>query len=93
MNDAMCSACLLVIAFAVSLVYAVLGNGLVYVLLARRGVAMRSMWVGTPGYLYRLCVGAEPPVRAWLKWFALSTNIVFVVAMVLGIGLAGFHRE
>ena len=94
MNDAMGSAPLFVIAaFAISVVYAVFGNVLVYVLLARRGIAMRFMWVGTPGYLYRLCMGAEPPVSAWLKRFALSTNIAFVVAMVLGIGLATIHRE
>ena len=82
-----------IIVFAVSSLYAVFGNVAVYLILSRRRVPMRSLWAGTPGYLYRVCKEATPVVGTSLQRFAFSTNIAFLVAMILGVGLAGFQRQ
>lgn len=81
------------IIFAVSVAYAVIGNAVVYICLSRRKIHFRSIWAGTPGYLYRRCV-ASPAVGAGLCRFALSTNVSFVVACFASIpliGLANVH--
>jgi hypothetical protein len=74
----------LVAALVAAVVTAVFGNALVYVLLSRRGVPIRFMWAGTPFYLYKLCVRAQPPVRRSLCRLALVTNVAFIAAFVLG---------
>ena len=65
-----------------SVVYAVLGNLAVYVILSRRRVPMRMMWVGTPMYLYSVCRNS-PYAGASLRRFAASTNVAFVLALLL----------
>jgi hypothetical protein len=77
------------IAFAVAVLYAVLGNVAVYIVLMRRGVPVRSMWAGTPGYLYRVCARADGIVGAALRRFALSTNIAFLLAFLFALGMMG----
>jgi hypothetical protein len=77
----------LVAAFAAAVITAVFGNLLVYVLLTRRGVPVRFLWSGTPFYLYKLCVRAQPPVRPSVCRLALATNVAFIAAFVLGIVL------
>jgi hypothetical protein len=79
----------IVIIFTFSVLYAVLGNVIVYLILIRRRVPVRSIWAGTPGYLYRICVKERTIVGNRLRRFALSTNIAFIVALVFGVGLAG----
>jgi len=83
---------LVIVVFLLSVLYAVLGNTVVYVILIRRKVPLRSLWAGTPGYLYRVCKEATPIVSTGLQRFAFSTNIAFLVAMVLGVSLAGFQH-
>lgn len=81
------------IIFTVSVAYAVLGNVAVYLALTRRKVPLHFIWVGTPGYLYRICV-ASPAVGPGLCRFAFSTNVAFLVACVASIlvtGLAHAH--
>ena len=75
--------------FAVAVVYTVFGNLVVLVLLLRRGVAIRMVWAGVPGYLYQRCLSAEPPVNAGLRRFALSTGIAYLIAFVTVIPLVG----
>ena len=74
--------------FALCVLYAVLGNALVYAILLRRGVPVRSLWAGTPVYLYRVCLEATPPVSKHLQRLAFSTNIAFLAAAILGVCLA-----
>jgi hypothetical protein len=81
---------LLIIIFALSIAYAVIGNVVVYVILIRRKVPVRFLWAGTPGYLYRICANQSGLVSSGLRKFALSTNILFLVGIVLGVGLGGF---
>lgn len=76
--------------FSLAGVYAVLGNLAVYVMLSSRGVAVRGFLAGVPGYLYRVSVAAGPTVSNKLRYFSLSTNIAFLVFVLLGFGLAGF---
>jgi hypothetical protein len=78
--------------FALSVLYAVLGNAVVYFILLRRGVPTRSLWAGTPFYLYRVCLGAGPTVGVRLRRFAYSTDIAFLAAMLLGLCLAALSR-
>ncbi len=84
---------ILIIIFVASVLYAVLGNAIIYIILIRRKVSPRFFWAGTPGYLYRVCVNATPTVGTRLRHFAFITNIAFFVAIMLGIGLAGFHQQ
>jgi hypothetical protein len=83
---------LLVLLLAVCIVYAVIGNAVVFVLLTRRKVPLRFMWAGTPTYLYRACVDAGSNVGAGLRRFAFSTNVAFVIAMLLALELTGTSR-
>ena len=82
----------LIVAFGLSVLYAVLGNVVVYWLLVRRRVAVRFFWSGTPGYLYRVCAQATPSVGIHLRRFAYSTNVAFLAAVLLGIFLAGLKH-
>jgi hypothetical protein len=82
---------LFVVSFVFSGLYAVLGNIIVYFILIRRKVTLRSIWAGTPGYLYRICVKERAIVGSRLRRFAFSTNIAFLVAMILGLVLGGFQ--
>jgi hypothetical protein len=74
-------------AFAVTVLYAVVGNLVVYVILVRRRAAVRHLWVGVPGYLYRVCVTSNGLVGARLTKFALSTDIAAFLTVPLVIGL------
>ena len=80
-------------AFVVCGVYAVFGNVVVYITLVRHGIPVRFMWAGTPGYLYRICATPNPALGPGLRRFALSTNIAFVVAMILGVSIGGFQHQ
>jgi histidine triad (HIT) family protein len=91
--DMSCQVRLLTIAFLLSAAYALLANLAVYFALAGRGVSMRAFWVGTPGYLYRVCVRAQPPVGASLRRIAFSSTIAFVLALALGIILFGVEHS
>jgi hypothetical protein len=75
---------LVTILFTLSVLYAVLGNAIVYLILIRRKARMSTMWAGTPGYLYRVCVNEPTIVGPRLRRFAFSTNIAFFVAMIVG---------
>ena len=79
----------IVYGFAISVVYAVLGHVIVYVVLLRRHAPMRFMWAGTPGYLTRVC--HENPALAGpaLRWFSISTVLAFFLAFLFAIGLSG----
>jgi hypothetical protein len=72
--------------FGFSVLYAVLGNAAVYFILRHREVPMRSIWAGTPGYLYRVCCGTSV-AGLGLRRFALSTNIAGLLAFLLGLAL------
>ena len=69
-------------ASVLAVLYAVIGNGIVFLFLARRKVPLRFMWSGTPFYLYGVCKRLSPPMPA-LKAFALSTNIALLLAFPL----------
>ncbi len=84
---------LLIIIFALSVLYAVLGNIIVYIILIRRKVGLRFIWTGTPGYLYRVCLKERTIVGNRLCRFAFSTNIAFLVAVATGLGLGGFQKQ
>ena len=75
--------------FAISVIYAVLGNVFVYLVLLKRHAPMRSMWVGTPGYLTRVC--NENPALAGPapRWFSISTVLAFFLAFFFAFGLSG----
>jgi len=77
--------------FAISIGYAVIGNAAVLWILIRRGVQVRFLWSGTPGYLYRICAENTSTVGKGLRGFALSTNIAFIVAALAALYLAGLH--
>lgn len=83
----------LILIFAFCGIYAVLGNVIVYFVLIRRKVPLRSIWAGTPGYLYHICLRERVIVSTRLRRFALSTNIAFLIAVILGLGLGGFQRQ
>ena len=68
---------------ALSGLYAIFGNIVVYVVLIDRKIPVSFMWSGTPFYLYRVC-GREPDKTGIvLKRFALSTNIAFFLTFAL----------
>jgi hypothetical protein len=77
--------------FAISVSYAVIGNATVLWILIRRGVEVRFLWSGTPGYLYRICAQNASAAGKGLRRFALSTNIAFIVAILAAFYLAGLH--
>lgn len=93
-HDSMSSSSLIaLVVFVGSVLYAVLGNLFVYVALLRRGVAVRSMWVGMPGYLYRLCISSGLPPDAPLVRFARSTGFAYLVAAIVGIGVGALEQH
>jgi hypothetical protein len=69
-------------AFVLTVLYAVIGNAIVFLILAQRKVPLRFMWAGTPLYLYGMCKRLSPPMPI-LKAFALSTNISLLLAVPL----------
>ena len=77
--------------FVLCLSYAIVGNAIAYVILARRGIPVRFLWAGTPGYLYRVS-SEDPRAGASLRRYCLSTNIAFVLAFVFAFGLASAIR-
>ncbi len=84
----------LIFAFALSVLYAVLGNVVVYFILLRRGVPVRFLWSGTPGYLYRVCARATPSVSDRLRRFSYSTNVALLAAAILAFYVAGvIHQQ
>ena len=78
---------LIMVLFALSVVYAVIGNAVVYVVLLRRKVPVRSIWAGVPTYLYRVCANADSKVGTALRRLALSTDVALAISAVLAIGL------
>ena len=78
---------LIMVLFALGVVYAVIGNAVVYVVLLRRKVPVRSIWAGVPTYLYRVCATADSKVGTALRRFALSTDVALAISAVLAIGL------
>jgi len=78
---------LIMVLFALSVVYAVIGNAVVYVVLLRRKVPIRAIWAGVPTYLYRACANADSKVGTALRRFALSTDVALAISAVLAIGL------
>ena len=78
---------LIMVLFALSVVYAVVGNAVVYVVLLRRKVPVRSIWAGVPTYLYRVCAHADSKAGTALRRFALSTDVALAISAVLAIGL------
>ena len=77
-------------AFVFSVLYAVLGNLVVYLILSRRQIPMRFVWAGTPTYLYRVC-RQTPEVGLKLRRFAASTDVAFVFAMVLLLSISAMN--
>jgi hypothetical protein len=75
------------IAFSVNVLFAVFANVTVYVILIRRDVPVRLGWAGVPGYLYRACLRAEPPVDAWVTRLARASIVAFALTFVLGLPL------
>jgi hypothetical protein len=71
------------VAFAASVVYAAAGNAIMVRILSRRRIPFRSVWAGTPFYLYGVCIRMTPASRA-LRAFALSTDVAFVLALPVG---------
>ncbi len=69
-------------AFAASVIYAAGGNAIIARMLSRRGIPFRSVWAGTPFYLYGVCLRMTPGDRG-LRAFALSTDAAFVLAFTL----------
>ena len=70
--------------FVASVLLAVFGNLIVYVRLVRRGIPVRFVWAGTPGYLYRTALRVDPAVAASVRALALVSVISFFLAFVLG---------
>ena len=79
------------IVFAVSVVYAVLSNTVIYVMLVHRKVPLRHIWAGTPGYLYRVCAETQS-VGPIMRRLAYSTNVAFLIAFLVGIVLVGLNQ-
>jgi hypothetical protein len=69
-------------AFAASIVYAAGGNAIIARMLLRRRIPFRSVWAGTPFYLYGVCLRMTPSDRR-LRAFALSTDAAFILAFAL----------
>lgn len=76
-----------VIAFAECVIYAVVGNAVVFLTLTWRRTPLRWVWAGMPFYLYGICNHASPPAGRALTAFALSTNIAALLAVPAAIWL------
>ena len=77
------------IAFALVATYAVLGNMVVYFVLVQRQVPVRFIWAGTPCYLAGVCSKHEPGTK--LLWFARSTDVAFLIGLLLGVSIFSVH--
>lgn len=77
-----------ILAFTITVAYSVLGNAVLYLILRRRGIPLRFMWSGTPGYLYGVCRHSKPPLPRALTGFALSAYIAFILVIPAGIWFA-----
>jgi len=66
-------------AFAATVVYAAGGNATIARTLLRRRIPFRSVWAGTPFYLYGVCLRMTRADRG-LRAFALSTDAAFILA-------------
>jgi hypothetical protein len=77
-----------VVAFAVTVLYGVIGNVVIYIILLHRRAPVRFSLSAMPLYLYGVCNRSVPPVRRALKFFALSTNIALILAIPSWIILA-----
>lgn len=73
--------------FAASVLVAVVGNLIVYIKVTRSGIPVRFMWAGTPGYLYRAALRANPTVAALVRPIAFASNLGLLLAFVLGFAL------
>ena len=71
------------VTFAGAVIYAGAGNALLARILYRRRVPFRSIWAGTPFYLYGVCIRMTPASRG-LRLFALTADAAFVLALPLG---------
>ena len=74
------------IVFAAAVIYAAAGNAIIAGILYRRRIPFRSVWAGTPFYLYGVCIRMTPASRG-LRAFALTTDAAFVLAVPLGVWL------
>jgi hypothetical protein len=74
---------LIAAAFAFAVLYAVIGNAVVFLILARRKTPVRFWRSGLPFYLYGVCNRSTPPTSRALRGFALSTNIAAILAIPL----------
>jgi hypothetical protein len=74
------------LAFAVA--YAVIGNAVVGLILARRKASISFWRAGLPFYLYGVCNRLTPPTSRALRGFALSTNIAGILAIPLALCVA-----
>jgi hypothetical protein len=79
------------IAFASSVLYAVIGNVVVLLVLRRRNAPVRGWRSGMPFYLYGVFSRLQPPASSTLRRFALSTNIGGFLAVALWLFFAGIH--
>ena len=61
------------------LAYAVLGSVAAYLIMSRRGVPMNLFWIGTPGYLYKICRNSEVDPGGPAKFLALTSSLAFLV--------------
>jgi hypothetical protein len=81
----------MMIVFGLSILAGVLGNFFVYLALVRRGVPVRHLWAGTPGYMYRVCVRNESVIGVPIRRMAFGSHIALVLSFVLVFPLYIFH--
>ena len=72
--------------FVFSALYSMLGNLVAYIVLVNRDAEMRFMWVGIPGYLYRVCL-RTPGIGKALQRFVVSTDVALIAVVASGIGV------
>ena len=77
----------LIVPFILCVLLAVFGNLFVYFALLRARVPLRHLWAGTPGYLYRVCLGAKSTVNSRIRRLALTSSVAFVLALLLAVPL------
>ena len=61
------------------LAYAIIGNVAAYVLMSRRGVPMKSVWAGTPGYLYKACRDSDVDSGCTARFLAFTSSLAFLI--------------
>jgi hypothetical protein len=61
------------------LAYAGFGNIAAYLIMNHRDVPMKSIWAGTPGYLYRVCRTSDVEAGSAAKFLALTSSLAFLI--------------